>query len=266
MKKIDPKVVQEHFDWRSEDYSNLFNRRTRTGAAFNFQTRQNLISEIAAGYGGRMLECASGTGEITLAALRNGSFQSATINDFSPKMLEQTKKLLNEKTHVPVEFINKNVFDLGHDLAGNKFDFILCVGLLAHVGQLNQLMCELRKLVSDDGTILLQNTSLGHAGIKITKMLSEKRHIQKHGYAIRHYYHGQIAKAANEASLHIQDEARFGINIPFFDRIGPGINYRIEKSLSRLGNWFGAETIYTLKPTQIHSDKSHSITPARITA
>lgn len=263
MSKIDPKVVREHFDWRSEEYSNLFDTTTRTGSAYNFQTRQKITAEIASKHGGRMLDCASGTGEVTLATLKCGTFESATINDYSPKMLAHSEKLISSRVDVPVEFINEDVFDLNHELIGQKFDLILCVGLLAHVGKLEQLLCELRNLVADQGTILLQNTSLDHMGIKITKMLSEKRHIKNHGYAIRHYPHRQIEIAADKADLVIRDRSCFGLNIPFLDRITPGMNYRIEKGMSKLGNQLGAESIYTLTPVKVKSKKRQE-SPARV--
>ena len=70
--KPDPQKVKSHFDDRSETYSDLFDSSTRTGAAHRFQSRRQIVGELATGKSGRLLECAAGTGEVTLAALRAG--------------------------------------------------------------------------------------------------------------------------------------------------------------------------------------------------
>ena len=120
-----------------------------SGASFYFQTRLKLACELAGASAGRLLDCAAGTGEITCALLKSGSFSHATIVDISPAMLRSAKELLRSQiTNLELELICSDAFNFKP--SDSRFDLILCLGLIAHVGRLDVLLPHLKSMLTPE--------------------------------------------------------------------------------------------------------------------
>ena len=238
-------IVKEHFEERSTTYADMFDPNVRTGTAFRFQRRRRIVRELAAAQSGRLVDCATGTGEVTLAALETQNFDTACINDVSPEMLARSSTLIQDSADAEdcsCTFVTGDVFDLNSQPAAGSYDLVVCVGLLAHVGRLEELMQLCESLVSDEGHVLLQTTLLDHPGVRITRMMSERRHVRQKGYAIRHYKHAQILKAAAATNLEVIERRCFGLDVPFLDKVAPRLSHfsgaavRIPISAVRIGS------------------------------
>ncbi len=246
----DPKTVKSHFDDRSATYSDLFDDSVRTGAGHRFRSRRDIIAKLTKNLSGRLLDCATGTGEVTLAVLKSGEFDSAVINDLSEEMLNRSRDLL--KTQLPgksLEFSNTGVFDLPDSAGRSNCDVVMCIGLIAHVGRLEEMFSTAVNLLKPGGQFLFQTTLLDHWGVRMTRRLSEERHVRNHGYAIRHYYHSEIEKAAEENGLNILVRERYGFDFPFLDRVAPGLGHYLEQRFAIRSGTRGSEAIYVLQKT-----------------
>ena len=159
-------AVKEFFTNTSDDYADLFVTR-RTGRHFEFRQRLEYANEMTAEIHGRLLDCATGSGEITASLLENGRFKQATVVDLSPRMLElcqrQIKTRLLAKTQVELQMVNSDIFRFAAENANRRFDLILCLGLIAHTGRLPELLTGLTRMLQPGGAILLQATPKGHA-------------------------------------------------------------------------------------------------------
>ncbi|MFN9969043.1 MAG: class I SAM-dependent methyltransferase, partial [Phycisphaerae bacterium] len=223
----------------------MFVESARSGTAYRFQRRSRLVGELASSKTGTMLDCATGTGEVTLAALKTGMFSEAVINDISEQMLVRSQALIGESgIRCSCTFSAGDVFDLSHSAKTQSFDLILCIGLVAHSGRLQDLLALCRKLLRPGGQILLQTTVLDHLSIKIIRMLSESRHIRQKGYAIRHYKHEEVEHASNTVGLNIVDRRLFGLDVPFLDKLFPRLNFAIERQFESFAPNRGSEAIY----------------------
>lgn len=237
--------VAEHFEQLSPRYTRHFSDR-RTGTNFCFRKRLELAVELAGGAGGRLLDCACGTGEITGALLKPGRFRHATINDISSAMQQRARELLGAEIHgTELNFVQSDIFQFAPSVG--KFDLIVCLGLIAHVGRLDVLFPHLKSLLAPGGRILLQTTLADHPCTRIVRALSARRYFQKHGYWISYFRHADIAGACAAAGLRIAETRRHVAGIPFGDRLWPWGNYQIE---SRLENWaarHGSDALYRLE-------------------
>ena len=110
-----------------------------------------------------------------------------------------------------LEFSNVSVFELAHQVPAASIDVILCVGLIAHVGRLEEMFSLCNQLLKPNGHLIFQTTLLDHPGNRIIRRMSEERHIRKHGYAIQHYWHNEIQSTADSIGLHVEDYRRHGI-------------------------------------------------------
>jgi SAM-dependent methyltransferase len=236
--------VAAYFDKHAEAHKRQF-VGSGSGASFYFQERLTLACELAEGSAGRLLDCAAGSGEITCALLESGRFPHATLVDISLAMLQSAKKLLSSQvTNVELEFVHSDIFNFKPSDSG--FDFILCLGLIAHVGRLDTLLAHLKSMLAPSGRIILQTTLTDHAGIRVVRALTTRRELAKRGYRISWFSQRDIANAWDAAGLRILEMRRHSLAIPFGDRFSRWANFQLEKRFQKWASRHGADAIYLL--------------------
>ena len=207
--------------------------------------------EMTEGRSGALLDCAVGPAEITAEVLRRESFDRALLCDISPTMIAKASQrldsLLPAESISRVSFVTGDVFQILPSIVDQRFDLVFCLGLIAHTGRLEELMFDLKAVLSPSGRILLQSTLFDHWGTKVVRTCSAKRYAAKHGYTIEYFYHKEILEACKRAGLRIVERRRYCAGIPFGDRIWARANYHLERLLSPLASYFGAESLYLLE-------------------
>ena len=242
MKGNDP--VTAYFDNLAQTHKRHL-RESASGTSFNFQQRLALTCELSAASSGWLLDCAAGTGDITCALLKSGRFNHATVVDISPPMLQSAKELLtSEVNRTEMTFVQSDVFDFKPSDA--RFDLILCLGLIAHTGQLDILLPHLKSMLMPGGRIILQTTLIDHFGTRIVRALSSRRELVQRGYRISWFSERDITGACRDAGLQILQKRRHNVGIPFGDRIWPFLNFQLEKHLQEWSSRYGADAIYLL--------------------
>jgi ubiquinone/menaquinone biosynthesis C-methylase UbiE len=192
-----------------------------------------------------LLDCAAGTGEITCALLKSGRFSHATVVDISPAMLQSAAELLGSQiTNTDLNFVRSDVFNFTP--SDSRFDLILCLGLIAHVGRLDILLPHLKSMLAPGGRIILQTTLTDHVGAQIVRTLTARRELTQRGYRISWFSQRDIANACNRAGLRIVEARRHSLGIPFGDRLWPWANFRLETRLQKWASRHGADAIYLL--------------------
>jgi len=238
----DPVAV--YFEKLPQIHKRQFEQKA-SGASFNFRKRLTLTCELAGASAGRLLDCGAGTGEITCAVLKSGRFSHATIVDISSAMLQRAKELLSSQiTNTELEFVHSDVFNFKPP--DSRFDLVLCLGLIAHIGRLDVLLPHLKSMLAPGGRIILQTTLTDHLGTRIVRALTARRELARRGYRIFWFSQQDIADACHAAGLRIVEIRRHSLGIPFGDRLWPWANFQLE---TRLQNWAsrqGADTIYVL--------------------
>ncbi len=236
--------VAAYFEKLPQIHKRQFEQKA-SGASFNFRKRLTLTCELAGASAGRLLDCAAGTGEITCALLKSGRFSHATIVDISSAMLQSAKELLSSQiTNTELEFVHSDVFNFKPP--DSRFDLVLCLGLIAHIGRLDVLLPHLKSMLAPGGRIILQTTLTDHLGTRIVRALTARRELARRGYRIFWFSQQDIADACHAAGLRVVEIRRHSLGIPFGDRLWPWANFQLE---TRLQNWAsrqGADAIYVL--------------------
>jgi 2-polyprenyl-3-methyl-5-hydroxy-6-metoxy-1,4-benzoquinol methylase len=235
------------FEQRATTYSGNFSGRL-SGTTYSFQRRLEIATEFSTPFRGRLLECASGTGEITDAILASGRFQQATVVDLSTNMLGEARgRLQRLNGQVACEFLNQDIFTVQTAPHAPRYDLILCLGLIAHTGRLTQLLTHLSGLLAPGGGIVLQSSLMDHVGNRMKRLLTAKKYARTDGYGISYFTSDDIAEGAAAAGLTIDRSRRYRMGIPFGNRIWPAGTYRAERLLDGLSKRFGGEAIYLLR-------------------
>ncbi len=236
--------VAAYFEKLPQIHKRQFEQKA-SGASFNFRKRLTLTCELAGASAGRLLDCGAGTGEITCALLKSGRFSHATIVDISSAMLQSAKELLSSQiTNTELEFVHSDVFNFKPP--DSRFDLVLCLGLIAHIGRLDVLLPHLKSMLAPGGRIILQTTLTDHLGTRIVRALTARRELARRGYRIFWFSQQDIADACHAAGLRVVEIRRHSLGIPFGDRLWPWANFQLE---TRLQNWAsrqGADAIYVL--------------------
>ena len=238
--------VQEFFDAEACRYAEQFLPR-KSGRAVVFQTRLALARELSRGCSGRLLDCATGTGEISAAIYASGQFRDATFVDISSEMLRQAQARLSHCPGRNLHFEQADIFRYLMGLAaGVKFDLIVCLGLIAHTGRLEELLRSARWHLADGGRFLLQTSIADHWGNCLWRLLLDRQATKNHGYTFSYYTQQQISEAIQRAQLAIFAVRRYAVGFPFLEKVAPWANYRFEVSFSNWASRKGAEAIYVL--------------------
>jgi glycosyltransferase involved in cell wall biosynthesis/2-polyprenyl-3-methyl-5-hydroxy-6-metoxy-1,4-benzoquinol methylase len=239
--------VQAFWQTQAENYTGNYADRPR-GTNFNFRTRLAHACTLAEGLSGHLLDCACGSGEITHALLQSGRFPRATLVDISGPMLEIARKRMERLTYpVDITWVQDDVFHfLQSQPATPQYDLILCLGLIAHTGRLDELFARWKPRLRPGGRVLLQSTLLEHPGTRLLRAVSSRRHLRLKGYSIHYFRDRDITEAAEKQGLRILQRQRFALAIPYGDRIAPRLNYLLEKRLEHWASRHGAEALYLI--------------------
>jgi len=237
--------VQTFFDNVSARYRQNFST-CKSGRNYQFLKRAELAKALAKNACGSLLDCACGTGEITLNVLKTGKFTNATLVDISGEMLKYSEGLLNAASlGCSIEFNQTDIFKFQPD-SNRRFDVILCLGLVAHSGNLSSLLCHLKSMLSSNGIILLQITAADHLGVEIVRLFTSRRYLKRYGYSISYYTISDLQRSCVESGLMVKDIRRYCFGFPFGDRIFALGNYWLERIMRNISSIVGSEAICVL--------------------
>ena len=86
-----------------------------------------------------------------------------------------------------------------------KYQLIVCLGLIAHTGRIEELLAHLKTMLANDGAILLQSSLDDHLGNRLVKALTARKYAERFGYSVRYFRHRDIVRAAEATGLQVAD-------------------------------------------------------------
>jgi 2-polyprenyl-3-methyl-5-hydroxy-6-metoxy-1,4-benzoquinol methylase len=237
--------VKAHFDQFSSGYKDQFSDK-KTGTNHEFRMRLELVADLLRGRTGWLLDCACGTGEITASVLASGKYEGAVVADISLEMLGFAKASISKAVPSQVaQYKQIDIFQFQPE-AGGRFNSILCLGLIAHTGQLTKLMTHLKSFLAPGGKIVLQVTLLDHWGTRLVRSLTEKKYQKVRNYKISYYTESDIEREVRAAGLRITDRRYYRFGFPFGDKISKVGNYWLEVWTRRFSAKHGSDAIFVI--------------------
>lgn len=240
--------VRAFFDAQAGRYGAFYDRETRSGAAHLFQLRAAIAADLArGGPPGPMLDLATGTGEITRRIALAAGARELDLNDFSEGMLQRCREVFApDASRVSIGWSRRDAFALLADAPGERYALILCLGLIAHTGRLDELLALSFRALRPSGSLLLQSSLADHPGAFLVgayaaSPLRRTRH--KHA----RFRLCDLRRAATEAGFEIIAERRFGVCLPFGDRLLGRLNHRIETRYAERMARSGGEIVLKLR-------------------
>lgn len=194
----------------------------------------------------QILDVGCGNGELTRDFIFNNHI---TFLDISQNMLDLTKKNFSNENLVNAEFEN---IDISLFKPDRRFDTVICIGVLAHVESISDLILKLNEITSDNGRIILQYTA--------NEKLLSRINLIRYKYFSKDNYKYEVNKV-NSAKMKnllacaglkiIKKISHFPVS-PFFSFF----NYQKKVQLLQLSyknhllSYFGSESILLLSKSQ----------------
>jgi len=248
-------LVKDFFNEQVSSYFQNF-LRLKSGNHYRFQNRTELVKLLANDFNKcSLLECSSGTGEITKAILDQNDVRYADIVDISPKMLTHAKELIytdknnDSGLEQQIHFIESDIFDFlkKAQVDGKSYDLILCIGLIAHTGRLQELLHLIHPCLKTKGRLILQSSLLDHWGVKIVRRITRNKYIRQKGYSIIDFYLQDILNTINNCGFSVAEQCRFGFYFPFGDNLWKWGNFYLEKSMEGIAKKMGSDILLVLE-------------------
>ena len=194
------------------------------------------------------MDCAVGSGEVALACAQSGSFHNVILNDFSPAMFELANNRFSAGFNFECIWHQEDCFNLLRERSSGSVDVLLCLGLVAHTGRLDELLVLLSRALSPEGVLIFQSTLSNHWGIRLQRLLTSKRYKERHGYSISYQSESDVLESALNAGLVLQSIDRFCVFLPGLDKVSRRLGYYSELLLEPLSSYLGSEALFVFSP------------------
>jgi cyclopropane fatty-acyl-phospholipid synthase-like methyltransferase len=166
--------------------------------------RKKIIAELLYGINNkRIIDIGCGNGELTIDLLKNNR---VTFLDISSNMLSLVKEKIQKENLQNASFINS---DFSLYTPEDKFDVAVCVGVVAHVESLKELIGKLKEIINDDGIIILQYTAAEKLISRFNQLKCKILNIDHYNYQINITSSDEINEALTEEHLTTIKKTRY---------------------------------------------------------
>jgi ubiquinone/menaquinone biosynthesis C-methylase UbiE len=195
--------------------------------SYHLGLREELVGRLCGTVrGARVLDAGCGLGNLAVQFAHAENY--VTLLDVSPGMLARARATWS-RLSTPAEFV---LADVHHFLPEQLYDYVLAIGLLAHVPFPDLAIARLASFLRPGGRLLLQYTDLStfsgilHWGCdEMWRRASRRRH-----YSLNRLTHRQVIRAAGRAGLREEETVRHTVALPGLRAILPARGlYRLER-------------------------------------
>jgi 2-polyprenyl-3-methyl-5-hydroxy-6-metoxy-1,4-benzoquinol methylase len=164
-----------------------------------------------------ILDVGCGNGSISIPLLGANSSRKLTLLDLSEKMLDLARTRLSEEQRQRVRIIND---DLMTAELGQKYDLVICLGVMAHVDSPKALLDRISSLLKPGGRLILEVTDSFHP---VGRMLWLYHYlltfIRPAGYTLNRLRRRDVFNDCQSAGLHLVTCYRYSLPPPGSQRV-----------------------------------------------
>jgi SAM-dependent methyltransferase len=176
--------------------------------------------------GKRILDLGCGDGSLSLQYARTNS---VTLVDLSPRMLERARENTPQEARDRVRYVSCTAEAFTSD---DRFDVVLCVGLLAHVGSVERTVQTVAHHLAVGGRCILQITDSDRwMGRTLIGLFSLRMRVRdRAGYDLNRLGCGELTRIATENGLRRLDERRTWSILPGMKLLPDGVLLRYQRT------------------------------------
>ena len=193
-------------------------------------------------YHGRILDLGCGDGSISRSFLGHGNH--ITMLDFSAAMLERAAASIPHGCLSEAEFIEANLLE--HHFT-SQYDLILCMGVLAHVDDVQQTMTLVSRLTRARGRCIIQLTDRGQWSTQLMFVWETLVNLVLHRrtYRTNRTAWNAVLRMAETSGLRLRECYRYSLLLPGMGLLPDTLLYKWQRFTLQhpLIGRFGTEVI-----------------------
>jgi len=196
----------------------------------------------------RVLDIGCGDGSISLPLLNRRTH--VTLLDFSASMTALARSRVPEELAGQVDVRNE---DFMTATFADRFDLIVCLGVLAHADSPEKLLGKIASLLAPGGHLILQFTDAYHFSGRLERMLRAVREfIAPARFPVNLFSFERVARLTGASGLRFVSQYRFGLPpIPGVEMLGGESLYKLVRLVHgscghERNAWLGSEYICLL--------------------
>lgn len=167
-----------------------------------------------------------GCGDGSISEFFKNHNNRITYVDFSKPMLDRVNEM-NRNNFVNYETLNLSLEDFQTD---EKYEVVLAIGLLAHVGDVDETINKLRTFVKQNGILIIQYSDFNHWISKI----NYKLYSFINGKALNIITRKNILNQLKKSGLNLKESYRYGFYPIGIGKLNENIVYKIQILLFKL--------------------------------
>jgi len=194
---------------------------------FNLRIRAEIVNSLVGSLcGSKVLDIGCGDGSISRQFLNNGNH--VVRLDISPDMLELAKASTPDRGAFECRHINANLLD--HALP-ERFDLVLCLGVLAHVPSVDGAFQRIRAQLQNNGRCIIQWSDHQRLVGKLMTTYGSLGEWAKgtYGYDLNKLNTTDVIHTAKSHGLFPVSLIRYSLMLPGMGRLPNNLLYRFQK-------------------------------------
>ena len=188
-----------------------------------------------------MLDIGCGDGSMSLPLLTPQA--RLTLLDSSRPMLDRAQENIPDDLESRVELVCRDLMAFEPD---RPYTLALCLGVLAHVPDVNDTMARIAALLRPGGHCLLHITDTSSWLGRINHAYYDRRSRARadHGYALRRLDSPTLIADARAHGLQLVDRRNYSLSVPGMRRLPAGLQFRLERGfLNSRSSRHGGESL-----------------------
>jgi cyclopropane fatty-acyl-phospholipid synthase-like methyltransferase len=227
---------------KSKEFFNNTDNYIRSNVIISF--RKLLVKKLLGNFKDKeIIDIGCGNGELSIEYLPENSI---TYLDVSEKMLDVVRNKIPSDLKDKTTFIND---DINSVPSVKKYDIVLCIGVAAHVYDIENLFLKLSTLIKDGGILLFQYSDYRKFITRLNRLKAKLLNSDSYNYKINQTTSMDIEMHLKNAGFHITAKEPYFPVSPFFlpFRQKNRLKLVTYSNKNRLFRLFGSEIILVLK-------------------
>ena len=229
--------IKAYFDLPESRNSYL---EKRFGLEIRAYIVNKLIGEVS---GKKILDLGCGDGTISLQFVTKKN--QITFIDLSKKMIDLARKNTPQKFLDRCKYLNLDFYEYFPD---QPFDIVLCIGVLAHLDDLEKTIENISRFLKSGGLCVVQFTD--HQSL-IAKINAFFRKLQKnfYQYSLQRFSYSEIIDIFGSKGFRLINDCRYSLLVPGLGRLSDKFLYfyQLYTLESKCLSKFGSEVVLLLQ-------------------
>jgi 2-polyprenyl-3-methyl-5-hydroxy-6-metoxy-1,4-benzoquinol methylase len=208
---------------------------------FGVRLRAEIVQEFLGPIdNARILDAGCGDGGVSLQFLKNNEI---TFCDLSENMLKEVESQVPTALRSRATLINSTIENFKSQ---NKYDYIFCIGVLAHVPSIEQCLAHLSTLLAKNGVLVIQFSDYDHWLTRLSVRLA------RHNYRVNSIRRHELQTLTTMLGYKIHKTIQHTFMLPGMGKLPDELLYKIQRITLKSPGFqhIGTEHIWMLRRSE----------------